>query len=102
MGWGRFKPFWQSKAWKESAENDTGFFSWANSDFANFLDPSGKLDQALGQLTADEKARLAGQATQLPSATEVASFIPLGSNLQNNQALIYLIGGLIAYKVFIK
>ena len=102
MGWGRLKPFWQSKAWQRSAEKGTGFFSWGDSNFANFLDPTGSLDKALDTLTVDEQKRLAGQATALPSATEVASFVPAGFNISQNKGILYLVVGLLAYKIFIK
>ena len=102
MSWGRLKPFWKSKAWEKSADKGTGFFSWGDSNFANFLDPTGALDKAIDSVTAGEQNRLAGQASGLPNATQVASFVPTGFNISQNQGLVYLVVGLIAYKVFIK
>ena len=102
MGWGRLKPFWKSKAWERSAEKGTGFFSWGDSNFANFLDPTGSLDKAIDAVTGGEQQRLSGQASALPSATEVASFVPAGFNISQNQGLVYLVIGLITYKVIFK
>mgnify|MGYP001808791722 CR=1 FL=1 len=102
MSWGRLKPFWKSKSWAKSAKKGTGFFSWGDSNFANFLDPTGSLDRAIDSVTVGEQNRLAGQASSLPSATEVASFVPTGFNISQNQGLVYLAIGLIAYKVIFK
>lgn len=102
MGWGRAKPFWKSKAWARSAEKGTGFFSWGDSNFANFLDPTGSLDKAIDSVTKGEQSRLKGQSSSLPSATDVASFVPAGFNISQNQGIVYLVAGLLAYKVFIK
>ena len=91
----RWKPFWKSKAWKESKEKRTGFFSWGDSDYANFIDPTGTLDRALDTLTAEEK-------TKAPSAKEIAAAVPPAYAGYGNKEILYLIGLLVAYKVLFK
>ena len=84
---------WLSKALKRSKKKRTGIFSWGDSNYANFLDPSGTLDKQLDKL-ADGPSE-----TGSVSATDVAGLIPSG---YNNQMIIYAVGALIAYKIFIK
>ncbi len=95
MGWGRFKPFWKSKAWEESKRKRTGFFSWGDSDYANFLDPTGTLDKGLDQITAESE-------NNTPSASEIASAVPPAYAGYGNKEVLYLIGILVAYKVLFK
>ena len=95
MGWGRLKPFWKSKAWEESKENRTGFFSWGDSDYANFFDPTGTLDKALDNITSAD-------APKTPSASEIANAVPPAYAGYGNKEVIYLIAILVAYKVLFK
>lgn len=100
MGWGKLKPFWQSKAWKKSASKGTGVFSWGESNVANLLDPSGSLDRFIDKATGAEQNRLSG-ANQTPVSQQLAG-IPVGMQLMENKALIGIVGALIAYKLFFK
>ena len=105
MSWGRLKPFWQSKAWKKSADRGTGVFSWGGSDLAKGLDlyvpgMGTGLDTFLDKLSASEKTRLAGttNSSMLPSSQAIST----ASFIANNQTLVYVLGALVVYKVFLK
>lgn len=100
MSWGRLKPFWKSKAWKKSAKNQTGFFSWGDSNVANILDPTGTLDKAIDQATKAEQDRLLGQ-NQTPVSEQLAG-IPTGTLLMQNKNILMIVGALVAYKLFLK
>ena len=84
---------WLSKQLEKSKRKRTGIFSWGDSNYANFIDPSGSLDAQLD--------KLAGQSTpsSAPSATQIASMIPAG---YNNQMVLYAVGAFVVYKVFFK
>lgn len=94
MSWS-LKPFWKSKAWEESKANRTGFFSWGDSDYANFIDPTGALDNFFDTMTSNDP-------TPKPTATEIAGGIPPVVAGYGNREVIYAIGLLIAYKVLFK
>ena len=100
MGWGKLKPFWKSQAWKKSAKQKTGFFSWGDSNVANVLDRSGTLDRFIDQVTKSETARLSGSSK--PNVSEDLAMLPIGSQLLQNKGLIMIVGALVAYKVFLK
>ena len=95
MGWGRLKPFWQSKAWEESKKKGTGFFSWGDSNLANFVDPTGTLDKYL-----DNQA--SGVEIKKPTTKEIAGGIPPAVAGYGNKEVIYIIAILVAYKVLFK
>ena len=100
MSWGRLKPFWKSKSWARSAEKRTGFFSWGDSNYANLLDTSGRLDAAIDKITGAEVDRLKG-TNQTPVSEQLAG-IPIGTNLLEVKGFLLVIGVLVAYKVFLK
>ncbi len=86
---------WLSEALKKSKAKRTGIFSWGDSDYANFIDPTGTLDAGLDKLATSS-------TSPTPTVKEVAGSIPSGMAFYENQTFIYLIGGLIAYKIFFK
>ena len=86
---------WLSKQLEKSKRKRTGIFSWGDSNVANFIDPTGTLDKGLDQLANSTD-------TKKPTPKEVAGFIPAGFAGYDNQAFLYLIGGLIAYKIIFK
>jgi len=101
MSWGRLKPFWQSKAWKRSADKKTGFFSWGDSNVANVIDPTGTLDSAIDKITLSEQDRLRSTAGSTPLNEQLAK-VPIGYNFYEQKEFLYVIGALVAYKVFLK
>ena len=101
MSWGRLKPFWQSKAWKKSAQKNTGFFSWCDSNVTNVIDPSGTLDRAIDTISQREQERLSSTAKSTPLNEQLAR-VPIGFNFYEQKEFLYIIGALIAYKVFLK
>ena len=101
MSWGRLKPFWKSKSWKKSAQQGTGFFSWGDSNLANVIDKSGTLDSAIDKITKSELDRLSSTAESTPLNQQLAQ-IPIGYNFYQQKEFLYVIGALIAYKVFLK
>tara|TARA_X000001036_G_scaffold430058_1_gene462179 strand:+ start:1123 stop:1443 length:321 start_codon:yes stop_codon:yes gene_type:complete len=106
MSWGKLKPFWQSKAWKKSAEAGTGVFSWGDSDLLKGFDLlipgwGTSLDSSFDQLAKMGKEGDFGHANTGSSisgkqAVNVASFA------SNNQLALYGLIGLVAYKVIFK
>ena len=104
MGWGRLKPFWQSKAWKESAQKGTGIFSWGDSDLAKTIDLKAPglgtaLDSWLDNLA---KVGKGGAFEEQKSGVTAQDAINTASFASNNQIALYGLIGLVAYKVFFK
>tara|TARA_Y100001970_G_scaffold211005_1_gene257520 strand:+ start:738 stop:1049 length:312 start_codon:yes stop_codon:yes gene_type:complete len=98
---GRLKPFWKSKAWQQSAQNKTGVFSWGDSNVANIIDPTGTLDSAIDKMTQREQDRLRSTAQSTPLNEQLGK-VPLGFNFYEQKEFLYIIGALVAYKVFLK
>jgi len=98
MSWS-LKPFWKSKAWEQSRENRTGFFSWGDSDYAKGLDvwwqgAGTAIDAGLDAIT--QTPATPSNNINTKDAVNMASFA------SNNQLALYGLIGLIAYKVFFK
>tara|TARA_B100000965_G_scaffold383031_1_gene381877 strand:- start:1017 stop:1337 length:321 start_codon:yes stop_codon:yes gene_type:complete len=106
MSWGRLKPFWQSKAWKKSAEAGTGVFSWGESDLLKGFDLlipgwGTSLDSSFDQLGEMGKAGDFGQSSA-PSSISPKQAVNVASFASNNQLALYALIGLVAYKVVFK
>jgi hypothetical protein len=85
---------WLSKKLEKSKEKGTGIYSWGETDYANFFDPTGSLDKYLDNI--------AKESTPKPTAKEIAGGIPVATAGYGNQEVLYAIGFLVAYKVLFK
>ena len=92
---------WLSNALRKSAKNKTGFFSWGDSNLANVLDPSGSLDKGIDSLTSSASDNLLGKGQQ-SNLSDTLSNVPTGYAFYQQKEFIYIIGALVAYKVFFK
>ena len=85
MGWGRAKPFWQSKAWKKSKAKGTGIFSWGDSDYLKLIPGvGGQLDtlaDKLGETSGTKKSVFEGPKPAILSAEEGQGLVLLGAGL---------------------
>jgi hypothetical protein len=92
---------WLSKKLKKSARKGTGIFSWGDSNLANVLDPSGSLDKGIDSLTSSASDKLLGKG-QPSNLSENLGNVPVGYAFYQQKEFIYIIGALVAYKVFFK
>ena len=92
---------WLSKKLQKSARKGTGIFSWGSSNFANVLDPSGNLDKGIDSLTASATDQLLGKPDKATLSSNLGN-VPVGYAFYQQKEFIYIIGALVAYKVFFK
>tara|TARA_B100001250_G_scaffold272461_1_gene235274 strand:- start:507 stop:791 length:285 start_codon:yes stop_codon:yes gene_type:complete len=92
---------WLSKALRKSARKKTGLFSWGDSNLANVLDPSGSLDKGIDSLTSSATDNLLGKGKP-GNVAETLGNVPVGYAFYQQKEFIYIIGALVAYKVFFK
>jgi len=85
---------WLSKQLEKSKKSGTGIYSWGETNYANFIDPSGSIDRYLDSLNTP--------ATPKPSASDVAGGIPTAFAGYGNKEVLIGIGLLVAYKVLFK
>ena len=85
---------WLSKQLEKSKERGTGVYSWGETNYANFFDPTGSLDSFLDSLNTP--------STPKPTASEVAGGIPTAVAGYGNKEVLIAIGLLVAYKVLFK
>lgn len=90
---------WLSKQIEKSRANQTGVFSWGESDYAKGLDIWWK-----GAGTALDAGldAIAQAPTAEPSNLEAKDAVNMASFASNNQLALYGLIGLVAYKVFFK
>ena len=92
---------WLSNRLKKSARNKTGIFSWGSSNLANVLDPSGSLDKGIDSITASASDSLLGKGKP-GNVSETLGNVPVGYAFYQQKEFIYIVGALVAYKVFFK
>ena len=92
---------WLSKALRKSAKHKTGIFSWGDSNLANVIDPTGSLDKGLDSITSSATDSLLGKG-QSGNLSENLANVPVGYAFYKQKEFIYIIGALVAYKVFFK
>jgi len=90
---------WLSKQIEKSRANQTGVFSWGDSDYAKSLDlfvpgAGTAIDAGLDALSNAPKTTASN--IDAKDAINIASFA------SNNQLVLYGLVGLVAYKVFFK
>ncbi len=104
MKWGRLKPFWQSKAWKESKEKGTGVFSWGESNFFKLADHIPGLQGVGTAIDAgyDALGATAGQGNGPAGGPSKEQLIDFASFASNNQLALYALIGIGAYRILIK